>query len=358
MAFLPLSSSPRAALAGLLVAVTSLGAQKVHQLPTTPSTVAWGFYWAGAKPALTVNSGDMIDVETIMTNSPAGLERMGARPEDVPQWMRDLYAGVPQDQRGPGGHVLTGPIFVNGADSGDVLEVRMLSITLPIAYGYNGCSGYMREFCRAPGDTGAGRGGRGGGGASRLIMMDRQNMTAEVAPGITVPLRPFWGSIGVAPPAEKGKVNSNPPHQHAGNMDNKELVAGTTLYVPVWTKGALLELGDGHAAQGDGEVDQTAIETNLKGRIQVIVRKDLKFDWPRIETPTHWITMGADTSLVVATKTAIANMVKLLQEQKGITQTQAYQAASMAADLRITELVDGNLGVHMMIAKEYLKAGR
>ena len=263
-------------------------AQKVHQLPTTPATVAWGFYWAGAKPALTVNSGDMIDIETIMTNSPAGLERMGAKPDDIPQWMRDLYAGVPQDQRGPGGHVLTGPIFVNGADSGDVLEVRMLSITLPIAYGYNGCSGYMREFCRAPGDSGAGRGGRGGGGgASRIIPMNREKMTAEVAPGITVPLKPFWGSIGVAPPAEKGKVNSNPPHQHAGNMDNKELVAGTTLYVPVWTKGALLELGDGHAAQGDGEVDQTAIETNLKGRIQVIVRKDLKFDWPRIETPTR-----------------------------------------------------------------------
>jgi len=186
--------------------------------------------------------------------------------------------------------------------------------------------------------------------------MDRQKMTAEISPGITVPLKPFWGSIGVAPAAEKGKVNSNPPHQHAGNMDNKELVAGTTLYVPVWAKGALLELGDGHATQGDGEVDQTGLETNLKGRIQVVVRKDLKFDWPRIETPTHWITMGTDTSLVVATKTAIGNMVKFLMETKGITQIQAYQAASMAADLHITELVDGNVGVHMMIAKEYLKA--
>ena len=137
-------------------------------------------------------------------------------------------------------------------------------------------------------------------------------------------------------------------------MDNKELVAGTTLYVPVWVKGALLELGDGHAAQGDGEVDQTGLETNLKGRIQVTVRKDLKFDWPRIETPTHWITMGTDTSLVVATKTAISQMVKFLVETKGITPIQAYQAASMAADLRITQLVDGNVGVHMMIAKSYL----
>ena len=325
-------------------------AQKVHQLPATPSTVAWGYYWSLAKPVLTVNSGDIVEVETIMTNNPAGLERMGVKPEDIPQWMRDLQA-VPQDQRGPGSHVLTGPIYVTGADSGDVLEVKMLSITLPIGYGYNGCAGFMRELCRNPGDTSTGR-----GGGSRVIYMDRQKMTAEIAPGITVPLRPFWGSVGVAPAAEKGRVHSNPPHQHAGNMDNKELVAGTTLYVPVWVKGALLELGDGHAAQGDGEVDQTGLETNLKGRIQVTVRKDLKFDWPRIETPTHWITMGTDTSLVVATKTAIGNMVKLLMETKGITQIQAYQAASMAADLRITELVDGNVGVHMMIAKSYLAA--
>lgn len=341
--------------AASFLAISPAHAQKVHQLPATPSTVAWGYYWSLAKPAITVNSGDIVEVETIMTNNPAGLERMGVKPEEIPQWMRDLQT-VPQDQRGPGGHVLTGPIYVTGADSGDVLEVKMLSITLPIAYGYNGCSGFVRELCRAPGDTSSGRGGRGGGGGSRVIYMDRQKMTAEISPGITVPLKPFWGSIGVAPAAEKGKVNSNPPSQHAGNMDNKELVAGTTLYVPVWAKGALLELGDGHATQGDGEVDQTGLETNLKGRIQVVVRKDLKFDWPRIETPTHWITMGTDTSLVVATKTAIGNMVKFLMETKGITQIQAYQAASMAADLHITELVDGNVGVHMMIAKEYLKA--
>ena len=198
----------------------------------------------------------------------------------------------------------------------------------------------MRELCEVRGST--------------LIAMDRQKMTAEVAPGIVVPLRPFFGSIGVAPAAALGRVSSNPPSRHAGNLDNKELVAGTTLYIPVFVKGALLELGDGHAAQGDGEVDQTAIETNLRGRIQIVVRKDMKLEWPRGETPTHWITMGTDTSLTVATKTAISQMVKFLQETKGITQTQAYQAASMAADLRITQLVDGNLGVHMMIAKRYL----
>jgi acetamidase/formamidase len=320
---------------------TTAGAQKVHQLPATPSTVAYGYYWFDAKPALRINSGDIVDIETMLTNTPVGLERIGVKPEDIPQNLRDI---VTQDTgaalKGPGGHILTGPIYVEGADSGDVLEVRIQSITLPLAYGYNGCSGFMRELCEVRG--------------SKLIAMDRQKMTAEVAPGIVVPLRPFFGSMGVAPAAALGRVSSNPPSRHAGNLDNKELVAGTTLYIPIFVKGALLEVGDGHAAQGDGEVDQTAIETNLRGRLQLIVRKDMKLEWPRGETPTHWITMGTDTSLVVATKTAIKEMVTFLQQTKGITQTQAYQAASMAADLRITQLVDGNVGVHMMIPKSYL----
>lgn len=315
---------------------------RVHQLPATPSTVAYGFYWSEAKPVLRVNSGDIVDVETMLTNTPAGLERIGVKPEDIPQNLRDIVAQNTGPLRGPGGHILTGPIYIEGADSGDVVEVRIQSISLPIAYAYNGCSGFIRELC-------------GPNRVSTLIPLDRVNMTAEVAPGIVVPLRPFFGSIGVAPAPALGRVSSNPPSRHAGNLDNKELVAGTTLYIPVFVKGALLEVGDGHAAQGDGEVDQTAIETNLKGRLQLVVRKDMKLEWPRGETPTHWITMGTDTSLVVATRTAITEMVKFLQETKGITQTQAYQAASMAADLRITQLVDGNVGVHMMIAKSYLR---
>jgi acetamidase/formamidase len=220
--------------------------------------------------------------------------------------------------------------------------VRIQSITLPIAYAYNGCRGFVPELC-------------GPNRVSTLIHLDRERMQAEVMPGIVVPLRPFFGSIGVAPAPALGRVSSNPPGRHAGNLDNKELVAGTTLYIPVFVKGALLEVGDGHAAQGDGEVDQTAIETNLRGRLQLVVRKDMKLDWPRAETPTHWITMGTDTSLVVATKTAITEMAKFLQETKHLTQTQAYQAASMAADLRITQLVDGNVGVHMMIAKSFIR---
>jgi acetamidase/formamidase len=344
--YCPIPTMPAVRLTlGLVVALGSVpvGAQKpaVHRLEATPSTVAYGYYWAVARPALRVRSGDLIDVETMLTNTPAGLERIGVKAADIPQHLRDIVAQDTGALRGPGGHILTGPIYVEGAEPGDVLEVRIRSITLPITYGYNGCSGFVRELCERRGST--------------LIQLDRKKMTAEVAPGIVVPLRPFFGSIGVAPAPELGRVSSNPPGRHAGNLDNKELVAGTTLYIPVFVRGALLEIGDGHAAQGDGEVDQTAIETNLEGRIQVIVRKDLKLEWPRGETPTHWITMGTDTSLVVATKTAIREMVKFLQEKKGITQTQAYQAASMAADAHITQLVDGNLGVHMMIAKKYLQ---
>jgi acetamidase/formamidase len=320
---------------------TAVG-QTVHALPATPSTVAYGYYWSEAKPAIRVKSGDFVDVETMLTNTPTGLERIGVKPADVPQALRDIVAQDTGTLRGPGGHILTGPIYVEGADSGDVLEVRFTSITLPIDYAYNGCRGFVPELC-------------GPNRVSTLIHLDRRNMRAEVMPGVVVPLRPFFGSVGVAPAPLLGRVSSNPPGPHAGNLDNKELVAGTTLYIPVFVKGALLEIGDGHAAQGDGEVDQTAVETNLHGRLQLIVRKDMKLDWPRAETPTHWITMGTDTSLTVATRTAIREMVKFLEETRGLSETQAYQAASMAADLRITQLVDGNVGVHMMIAKAYLQ---
>ena len=331
-------------LASGLMAASASHAQTVYQLPATPSTVAYGYYWSEAKPALRVKSGDIVEVETILTNTPTGLERLGVKAADIPQGLRDIVAQDTGSLRGPGGHILTGPIYIEGADSGDVLEVRFQRITLASDYAYNGCRGFVPELC-GPAQT----------RVSTLVHLDRKKMIAEVMPGVVVPLRPFFGSVGVAPAPALGRVSSNPPSRHAGNLDNKELVAGTTLYIPVFVKGALLEVGDGHAAQGDGEVDQTAIETNLRGRLQLIVRKDMKLEWPRGETPTHWIAMGTDTSLVVATKTAIREMVKLLQEKKGLTETQAYQAASMAADLHITELVDGNVGVHMMIAKSYLR---
>jgi acetamidase/formamidase len=321
-------------------------APRVHRLPATPQTVAYGYYWSEARPVLTIASGDIIDVETLLTNTPAGLERAGVAPEEIQQSLRDVVGQVTGTARGPGGHILTGPVYVEGAEPGDVLEVRILSVNLAIPYGYNGCSGFVRALC-------AGEGAR-----TRIIRLDTTRMVGLFAPGIEIPLRPFFGSMGVAPPPERGRVSSNPPDIHAGNLDNKELVAGTTLYIPIHVKGALFEAGDGHAAQGDGEVNQTAIETSLRGQLQLTVRKDMKLEWPRGETAEHWISMGMDTSLTVATRIAIEQMVKLIQEKTSLSQLEGYQLASIAADLRMTQLVDGNVGVHMMLKKSLLPPRR
>jgi len=314
------------------------GSPRVHRLPATPHTVAWGYYSAAAAPVLRIASGDIIEVETLLTNSPSRLEAAGLPPAEVEASLRAITDSV--KDKGPGGHILTGPVFVEGAEPGDVLEVRILQVDLAIPYGYNGCSGFLRELCAEP--------------RTRIIRLDAKHRRAELGSGIVVPLAPFFGSMGVAPPPDSGRVSSNPPGIHAGNLDNRELVAGTTLFIPVHARGALFEVGDGHAAQGDGEVDQTAIETSLRGRLQLIVRKDLKLSWPRAETRSDVITMGADTSLTVATRIALREMVAYLMAAKGLPQVEAYRLASIAGNLRITQLVDQRMGVHMMISKKVL----
>lgn len=319
----------------LLLAAPLVG-QHLHRLPATPQTVAWGYYSAAATPVLRIASGDTLEVETLITNRPDRLEAAGVAPGDVQQSLRDIVA---QDSdRGPGGHILNGPVYVEGADSGDVLEVRILSIDLAIPYGYNGCAGFLPVNF----DTTA---------RTRIIPLDRRRMIAHFAPGLDLPLHPFFGSMGVAPPRDSGRVSSNPPGIHAGNMDNKELVAGTRLFIPVHTAGALFEIGDGHAAQGDGEVDQTAIETSLRGRLQLIVRKDLHLTWPRAQTKTHIIVMGMDKDLTKATQIAVQQAIDFLAEARGWSKMEAYRLVSVACDVRVTELVDGSVGVHVMIPK-------
>jgi acetamidase/formamidase len=316
---------------------------KTHRLEATPDTVAYGYYWSDAKPALRITSGDIVDVDTLLTNSPQGLARAGVPDEQIQSSLKRIVAEVTGDRRGPGGHILTGPVFVEGAEPGDVLEVKILSIDLAIDYGYNGCSGFMPENC----DRSAG---------IKIIPLDRKTMTATYAPGIVVPMKPFFGSMGVAPAPELGRVSSNPPSRHAGNMDNKELVAGATLYIPVFARGALFEIGDGHVAQGDGEVDQTAIETSLRGRLQLTVRKDMKLAWPRAETATDYISMGFDEDLKKATTIAIQEMVDFLADTKHLTKHQAYQVVSIAGNVAVTQLVDKpNVGVHVRMPKSIFK---
>ena len=189
------------------------------------------------------------------------LAASGVPDNKIQDSLKAIVNGVTGGKRGPGGHILTGPVYVEGAEPGDALEVKILSIDFAIDYGYNGCSGFLPEDCEqnAP---------------QKIIPLNTKTMTAEMFPGIVVPLRPFFGSMGVAPAAELGRVSSNPPGRHAGNLDNKELTVGSTLLIPVFVPGALFLIGDGHAAQGDGEVDQTAIETSLRGRVQLTVRKE------------------------------------------------------------------------------------
>jgi acetamidase/formamidase len=318
-------------------------APKTHRLEATPGTVAYGYYWSEAKPALRIASGDIIDVDTLLTNTPAGLSRAGVADNKIQDSLKAIVMQVTGDRRGPGGHILTGPVYVEGAEPGDALEVKILSIDLPIDYGYNGCAGFMPDNCdRAV--------------PQKIIPLNKTTMTAQLFPGIVVPLHPFFGSMGVAPSPELGRVSSNPPARHAGNMDNKELGVGSTLYIPVFVPGALFEIGDGHVAQGDGEVDQTAIETSLRGRIQLTVRKNMKLTWPRAETPTDFISMGADADLTAATKIAIQEMVDFLSRTKGLTTHEAYQLVSVAGNVAITQLVDKpNVGVHVKIPKSIFK---
>ncbi len=327
-----------------LCAITSI-AQQPLQLKPTPKTIAWGYYDASTAPVMRIKSGDTVEVQTLITSSPARLEGAGVKPEDVEQPLRDIWKEV--TNKGPGGHILTGPIFIEGAEPGDVLEVRIKEIKLAIPYAYNAFSpgrGYLPEdfpYARM-----------------RIIPLDEKTMTAHFADGIEIPLRPFFGSLGVAPPEVSGRISSAPPWVHAGNLDNKELVAGTTLFIPVHAKGALFLAGDGHAGQGNGEVDITAMETSLIGIFQLIVRKDMKLKWPRAETPTHYISMGIHDDLNEATKMTLREMIDFLVSEKGLTRDDAYMLSSVAADLNITQLVDGNKGVHAMIPKAIFSGGQ
>ncbi len=334
---------------GLLLCTRVLSAQQAsapatHTLKATPKTVAWGYYDAKATPVLRIKSGDTVEIQTLITSSPKRLEDAGVAPADVEQSLRDVTTQV--TDKGPGGHILTGPIYIEDAQPGDVLEVRIQKIALAIPYAYNGF-GAGRGYI--PDDFPYSK--------MKIIPLDEKRMLAHFAPGIDIPLHPFFGSMGDAPPEAAGRFNSAPPWIMGGNMDNKDLVAGTTLYLPVHAPGALFEVGDGHAGQGDGEVDITAIETSLVGTFQFVVRKDMHLKWPRAETPTHYMTMGFNDDLNACATLAVREMIDFLMTEKHLSRDDAYMLASVSADLHITELVDGNKGVHMMLPKAIFASG-
>ena len=325
----------------VLTAAVSAGAD-IRELKLTPANVHWGYYDARLKPVLRINSGDTVRVETMVAG---GLERLrlaGAPESEIPDSLKQVENTV--TDRGPGAHPLTGPIYVEGAQPGDTLEVRFLRFEFLHPFGMNGFrpgSGALPdEFPYA---------------RFKLIRINAAAGTAAFSPGINLKLAPFLGSIGVAPPSVIHRLSSGPPGPHAGNLDNKELVAGSTLYLPVHVPGGLISMGDGHALQGDGEVTITALETSLRGTVQIFVRKGKQIRWPRAETPTHYIAMGLNPDLNEAARIATREMIDFLVTEKKMSRDDAYMLCSMAVDLHVTQVVDDTKGVHAMLPKSVIK---
>ena len=342
-------------------ALVSASVLHAQTLLATPQTVVWGNYNGAAKPALTVHSGDTVTIQTLSTcGSPERLEANGVKPADIPPYVADIYKNFPADQKGPGGHILTGPVALAEAEPGDVLEVRIQKISVDVPWACNSF-GAGRGFL--PDDFPYSR--------TKIIPLDREHMLARFAPGVAIPLHPFFGSMGIAV-SPGGKTDSAPPWFNAGNMDNKDLVAGTTLFIPINSKGANFEVGDGHAGQGNGEVDITAMETMLTGTFQFIVHKGslaLGMDdpnrllWPRAETPGYYIAMGFQEDLKRATEMAVRNMIDFLSNpamspvHPALSRADAYSLVSVACDVDITQLVDlPRVGVHVLCPRAMFMA--
>jgi acetamidase/formamidase len=307
-----------------------------HVLPAGPETCHWGFFDAGLKPVLTVASGDTVTLDSV-SGGPDVLPP-AAGFDILPEHLAIHRTLAPL----LGAHILTGPIAVAEAEPGDVLEIEILAIECRQNWGYTRIrplSGTLPEDFPV-----------------RRVWhtaIDRQLGIGTLPWGAEIELAPFFGVMGVAPPPAYGAVTSVVPREFGGNMDLKELVAGTKLYLPVWAPGALFSAGDGHGVQGDGEVCVTALETALSGTFRITLRKDLAFPLPRAETPAHWITMGFDEDLDDAAKTALRQMIKVVGERLGLAPEDAYMFCSLAVDLRVTQLVDGNKGIHAMLPKRY-----
>jgi len=307
-----------------------------HRLDAGPETVHWGYFDAKLPPLLRVESGDTVVISTVS----GGRELMPPPPLVVPPALSAIHAA--RQPKLPG-HICTGPVAVKGAKPGHVLEVRIKEIALNYDWGYN-FSGPLTGAL--PDDF-----------PERQLMhiaLDRERMVGRLPWGAELALRPFFGVMAVAPPAAWGSVSTLPPRRNGGNLDNKELVAGTTLYLPVHVEEALFSVGDGHGVQGDGEVCVTAIETGLIGTFELIVRDDLSLAWPRAETPTHVMTMAFDPDLDTCVVIALRQMLELVASRTGLLRQQAYALCSLAADVRVTQVVNGAKGIHVMLEKRHL----
>jgi acetamidase/formamidase len=308
-----------------------------HRIDAAPETVHWGYFDAGLPPLLTIDSGDTVTISTVS----GGPEVMPAPPLAVPPALAAIHAS--HTPKLPG-HICTGPVAVRGSKAGQVLEVRIRAVDLHYDWGYNYSAPQKGAL---PDDF----------EDMHLIHipMDRERMVGRLPWGLELPLAPFFGVMAVAPPPAWGSVSTLPPRRNGGNLDNKELTAGATLYLPIHVDGALFSVGDGHGVQGDGEVCVTAIETGLVGTFELHARDDLRLVWPMAETPTHVMTMAFDSDLDACVTIALRSMLDLVVGRTGLKRAEAYALASLAADLRITQVVNGSKGVHVMLDKRCLQ---
>ncbi|MEM7056151.1 MAG: acetamidase/formamidase family protein [Pseudomonadota bacterium] len=305
-----------------------------HHLKSSVETCHWGWFSASLPPVLTVDSGDTVTIEALS----GGPEVLPGDGFHVPPELLEIHA---RSERKLPGHILTGPVEVRGALPGDVLEVRIQDVQLHQDWGWNfirPLAGTLPDDFPEPYHTN--------------IPIDAGKMTGRLPWGLDLPLNPFFGVMGVAPPAPWGDITSIVPRAHGGNLDNKELGPGATLYLPVFVEGALFSTGDGHGTQGDGEVNVTAIETALTGTFEFHLHKGADLAYPRAETPAHYITMGLDPDLDQCVVMALRDMIRLLGEKRGLSREDAYTLCSLAADLRVTQTVNGSKGIHCMIAKD------
>lgn len=322
-------------------------------LKSTPNTVLWGYLAANLPPALTIRSGQIVRIETL---SHQGLltERdpvsffgaYGIPPEQVLPDAVEIYSKV-RRPKGASVHVLTGPVYIEGAEPGDMLEVRVLEIKFRVPYGVNNTGpgrGVLPELLKGP--------------TAKLIRLDLDRNVAIFSQDIEIPVNPFMGIMAVAPSRSLGMISSTPPGAWGGNMDVKELCRGATLYLPVFNQGAQFFSGDGHAVQGDGEVDGGAVEISLAPTFQFILHKEKDFKSPMAETPDHFITMGMSVDLNEATRIAVAEAVNFLQSEKGLSAADAYALASVSVDLAIAEAVDVVNLVSAKIPKRIFKRNR
>jgi acetamidase/formamidase len=332
----------------------------LHHLRASPKTVHWGYFDAALASVLTVASGDLIQAEAITHHAGDAPELM------MDEAITDIFREIPESDRNPGVHIMTGPIFVEDARPGDLLEVRYLSMTPRCDYGSNLAAnwGYLyKEFGEKERvtiyrlDAGAGHASAvyaydfpgkylTPGTITHCPACDRQ----AALPGVRVPARPHLGTAGVAPDVA-GRVSTIPPGAHGGNIDNWRIGAGAVMYYPVAVEGALFSIGDPHVSQGDGELSGTAIEASLDVLFQVVVRKDFTFPSPLLETPKYWIVHGFHEDLNVAMRAASVDMLGLLTDHRGLSRDDAYSLMSVAADFAVTQVVDGRQGVHVRIPR-------